>query len=155
MLTLFLALSGAVAPGASLSSLSESLAGPVPVQEEPASEATDPEWTGSVTVGGKYAFGNSETRSANATADAELRRENDRFSLGFPIFGGFVLVAISVLAMHDQQPDGEDRGILRLVWSKIDLIIAPSAAYSRMPDMSHSNGAAKLSFGVSSIRSLP
>jgi putative salt-induced outer membrane protein YdiY len=42
-----------------------------------------PEWTGSVTAGVLMTTGNSETRQANVTADAELKREKDRTTLGF------------------------------------------------------------------------
>lgn len=52
------------------------------VQDPPAQTRVEPEWTGSMTVGGKLTTGNSETRGANATADVELRREDDRISLG-------------------------------------------------------------------------
>jgi putative salt-induced outer membrane protein YdiY len=44
---------------------------------------TEPKWTGSITAGGIYTSGNSDTRSANATADAVLEREKDRVTLGF------------------------------------------------------------------------
>jgi putative salt-induced outer membrane protein len=48
-----------------------------------APEKKEPEWTGSVTVGAIATTGNSETRTANATADAVLDRGKDRFTLGF------------------------------------------------------------------------
>jgi len=51
--------------------------------QDPAPPPTEPKWTGSVTAGGTLTTGNSETRAGNATADAELRREKDRFTLGF------------------------------------------------------------------------
>jgi putative salt-induced outer membrane protein YdiY len=89
MLTLFLLLAGgaeaAPAPASHPLRLTESLSAPTG-QDAPAEtpeEPKEPEWTGSVTVGAKVTTGNSETRGANATADAELRREDDRISLGF------------------------------------------------------------------------
>lgn len=75
------ALAAALAAGAARSD------GPSPVPtlglfpQDPAPEA--PRWKGSVTVGGTLTTGNSETRAGNATADAELRRKKDRFTLGF------------------------------------------------------------------------
>lgn len=39
-------------------------------------------WTGSVSVGAVITDGNTETRSASATADAQYRREKDRTTLG-------------------------------------------------------------------------
>jgi putative salt-induced outer membrane protein YdiY len=42
-----------------------------------------PKWTGSVSVGAIIQEGNTDTRNANATADAEYRREKDRWTLGF------------------------------------------------------------------------
>mgnify|MGYP001592736099 CR=1 FL=1 len=52
--------------------------------QAPAADAKPaPAWTGSVTFGGILTDGNSETRQANATADAEKRRESDRLTLGF------------------------------------------------------------------------
>lgn len=85
MFTLFLLLSGGVevAPPAHALRLTESLPAAVAQDAPAAEEPKEPEWTGSVTVGAKLTTGNSETRGANATADAELRRENDRISLGF------------------------------------------------------------------------
>ena len=57
---------------------------PLPLQDAAvATAAPAPKWTGSVTFGGLVTTGNSETRNANAVADAEYRREKDRFSLGF------------------------------------------------------------------------
>jgi putative salt-induced outer membrane protein YdiY len=85
MLTLFLLLAGGAetAPAAHPLRLTESLTA-LTAQDAPAAEEPkEPEWTGSVTVGAKITTGNSETRGANATADAELRREHDRISLGF------------------------------------------------------------------------
>ncbi len=55
----------------------------VNVQAAPAAAPTEPKWTGSVTAGVQMTTGNSETRQANATADAELKREKDRITLGF------------------------------------------------------------------------
>ena len=81
MLSLFLALAGGLT--APPRSSTDALPATLPLQEAPPAEDKAPEWTGSVTLGGKYTFGNSEARSATATADAALRRENDRFSLGF------------------------------------------------------------------------
>ncbi|MCE9595207.1 MAG: DUF481 domain-containing protein [Planctomycetes bacterium] len=46
-------------------------------------EPKEPKWTGSVSLGASIADGDSDTRSASSTADAEYRRENDRFKLGF------------------------------------------------------------------------
>ncbi len=49
--------------------------------------AADPpvmhKWTGAVAAGGSIATGNTETRTANASADAEYRREDDRTTLKF------------------------------------------------------------------------
>ena len=52
---------------------------PPPADGPPA----EPEWTGTVSAGGAITTGNSETRQGNATADAELRRAKDRWTLGF------------------------------------------------------------------------
>jgi hypothetical protein len=57
-------------------------------QAAPAPQSTPapkppPKWTGSITAGGVVTTGNSETRSANATADAVYEREQDRITLGF------------------------------------------------------------------------
>lgn len=51
--------------------------------QDPAAVKPEPKWTGSVTAGAIVTTGNSETRNANATADAEYRREKDRITLGF------------------------------------------------------------------------
>jgi len=84
MLNLFLVLASSSVATTPPPSLPDALPGPSAVQDEPAAEeGGEPKWTGSVTVGGMYTFGNSENRTANATADAELRREKDRFGLGF------------------------------------------------------------------------
>lgn len=56
---------------------------PAAAQAAAAEEPKDPKWTGSLTVGAKVTTGNSETRGANVSADAELRREKDRTTLGF------------------------------------------------------------------------
>lgn len=87
MIVLLCALAG-VSPAAyvaSVPSVSELAAwqDPAPSATPAAQEKKEPKWTGSVAAGGKIASGNSETRTGNATADAELRRENDRYSLGF------------------------------------------------------------------------
>lgn len=42
-----------------------------------------PKWTGSVTLGATYSDGNTDRVTASTTADAEYRREHDRFTLGF------------------------------------------------------------------------
>jgi putative salt-induced outer membrane protein YdiY len=83
MLSLLLALAGG--PAVPPSTLPESLAAaleqdPAPA---PAEEEKPPAWTGSVTIGGKYTSGNSDTRSGTASADATLRRPDDRITLGF------------------------------------------------------------------------
>ena len=52
-------------------------------QEAEAEEPKQPKWTGSVTAGGKITTGNSESRRANVSADAELKREKDKTTLGF------------------------------------------------------------------------
>jgi putative salt-induced outer membrane protein YdiY len=86
MIELILAVTGGAAPAPTPPpSLPESLAAPSALQDDPEGEEEgEPKgWTGSVTVGGTYTFGNSENRTGNVTADAELRREDDRFSLGF------------------------------------------------------------------------
>jgi putative salt-induced outer membrane protein YdiY len=82
MLSVLLALAGG--PAVPPPSLTESLAAETSVQDPaPEAEAPPEGWTGSVTIGGKYTSGNSDTRSANASADAVLRRPDDRFTLGF------------------------------------------------------------------------
>jgi putative salt-induced outer membrane protein YdiY len=53
----------------------------VPARQDPG--PTEPKWTGSVTAGAILGMGNSETRTYNATADAEYRRAKDRVTLGF------------------------------------------------------------------------
>jgi putative salt-induced outer membrane protein YdiY len=45
-------------------------------------EATEPKWTGSITLGLGWVDGNTKSESLNTTADAEYRRENDRTTLG-------------------------------------------------------------------------
>jgi putative salt-induced outer membrane protein YdiY len=42
----------------------------------------EPKWTGAVALGATYSDGNTDRRSASATADAEYRREKDRTTLG-------------------------------------------------------------------------
>lgn len=54
-----------------------------PQNPPPAAAPAAPKWTGSITAGGIYTSGNSETRTANASADAEYKREKDRTTLGF------------------------------------------------------------------------
>lgn len=87
MLSFFLLLAGGTeaVPAAAPHplSLTEALVAPATTQNAPVEEPPKPQWTGSLTVGAKLTTGNSETRGANATADAELRREDDRISLGF------------------------------------------------------------------------
>lgn len=56
------------------------------LSQDPAVAAADkpkPKWTGSVSAGIQATTGNSETRQANVTADAQLQREKDRITLGF------------------------------------------------------------------------
>lgn len=57
----------------------DSLQGAAP----PPPEAVKPKWTGAVALGATYSDGNTDRRSASATADAEYRREKDRTTLGF------------------------------------------------------------------------
>ncbi|HVS18724.1 MAG TPA: DUF481 domain-containing protein [Planctomycetota bacterium] len=65
-------------------SLTEALAQPGATQPAQEAEEGPPQgWTGSVTAGATITSGNSESRGGNATANAELRREDDRFSFGF------------------------------------------------------------------------
>lgn len=54
------------------------------VEEEPAAveDAEKPRWTGSVAVGASVSEGNTERRAYNASADAELRRQKDRWTAG-------------------------------------------------------------------------
>lgn len=71
-----------------LSPLSASDAPAAPAQAAPAPAApapapVEPKWTGSVALGGSYADGNTERRSASATVAAEYRREKDRTTIGF------------------------------------------------------------------------
>jgi putative salt-induced outer membrane protein YdiY len=57
---------------------------PVLIEDAAAAEAVEPQaprWTGSLSIGASVSSGNTNKRSANANADAQLRRENDRFSL--------------------------------------------------------------------------
>jgi len=49
----------------------------------PAPETVAPKWTGSFALGATYSDGNTERKSATATADAEYRREIDRTKFGF------------------------------------------------------------------------
>jgi len=79
---LFLLLAGGDAAPVALSDLLKS-GSELPAQAEPAPEKTEPKWTGSVAAGAKLTTGNSETRGGNASANAELRRERDRFTLNF------------------------------------------------------------------------
>ncbi len=83
MLSLLFVLAG-VSPDAPAFDVPPAL--PSATAQEPAAaepEKKEPKWTGSIAAGGKIASGNSETRAASATADAELRREDDRYTLGF------------------------------------------------------------------------
>ena len=50
--------------------------------EAPAVEE-QPEWTGTLGAGLSLSSGNTDRRSANALADAELRQEDRRYTLGF------------------------------------------------------------------------
>lgn len=52
---------------------------PAPAQDEVAPEEL-PAWKGSVTVGGKYTGGNTETQSITSQLDAERRDERDRWT---------------------------------------------------------------------------
>lgn len=57
-----------------------------PVLQDPAAAAVapaPPKWTGAVNAGFQATTGNSQTRQANAAANAELKREKDRITLGF------------------------------------------------------------------------
>lgn len=87
MLTmLFLLASGADAAAPSEPrplSLTESLAQPTTAQPPVADEEPPQGWTGSITAGATITDGNSESHAVNATGNAELRREDDRFELGF------------------------------------------------------------------------
>lgn len=58
------------------------LSAPVFREGEDAAEKKEPHWTGSVNVGTSFVTGNTETTSFNATFDAELRREKDRYTVG-------------------------------------------------------------------------
>ena len=49
----------------------------------PPTAPPEPKWTGSVTAGAIVTTGNSQTRNANATADAVYQRVKDRITLGF------------------------------------------------------------------------
>lgn len=54
------------------------------VQDAAAAPAkTEPKWTGAINAGLLLTTGNSETRQANVSADAQLQREKDRITLGF------------------------------------------------------------------------
>jgi putative salt-induced outer membrane protein YdiY len=96
MLSVLLVLAGgpAVPPpnlAESLAAASAQDAAPAPAEEEEL-----PAWTGSVTIGGKYTSGNSDTRSATASADAVLRRVDDRFTFAF-------------LWLYDENKNNEER----------------------------------------------
>jgi putative salt-induced outer membrane protein YdiY len=55
-----------------------------PAPQAPAAPAVvEPKWTGSVALGATYADGNTDRRTASATAAAEYRREKDRITIGF------------------------------------------------------------------------
>lgn len=56
---------------------------PAAIQDPATAAPADPKWTGSVAAGATLTSGNSETRQANASADAEYKRENDRTTLSF------------------------------------------------------------------------
>lgn len=49
----------------------------------PAAQPVEPKWTGAVSLGASVFDGDTDTRTANATADAEYRREHDRTTVGF------------------------------------------------------------------------
>lgn len=49
-------------------------------QDEGADEMVDPKWTGSVALGATFTSGNTETQAYNADANAELRRDVDRWT---------------------------------------------------------------------------
>lgn len=55
-------------------------AGPQDAEAAPAVEDQEPTWTGSVAVGAILSSGNTERRALNASANAELRREDDRIT---------------------------------------------------------------------------
>lgn len=55
----------------------------ISAQDATAAAPTEPKWTGAVGAGIALTTGNSETRQANVAADAELKREKDRITLGF------------------------------------------------------------------------
>jgi putative salt-induced outer membrane protein YdiY len=57
--------------------------GEVQAAPAPAPAPAAPKWTGSVALGATYSDGNTDRKSASATADAEYRREVDRTKFGF------------------------------------------------------------------------
>lgn len=63
-------------------SLTEALAQPSATPAVPQDEAPPTGWTGSAAAGVTVTDGNSESRSVNATANAEYRRTDDRFTFG-------------------------------------------------------------------------
>lgn len=54
--------------------------GPQDEETVPAVEEEEPAWTGSVALGAIVSSGNTERRALNASANAELRREDDRIT---------------------------------------------------------------------------
>lgn len=54
-----------------------------PIAQDPAAAPAAPKWTGQVNAGFTLTTGNSETRQANASAEAQYAREKDRITLGF------------------------------------------------------------------------
>lgn len=79
--TLLIAIAPAIpeaAPAPALAPLDPSLL--AATQDEAAEDMTDPEWTGSVSLGATYTSGNTETQAYNADANAELRRDVDRYT---------------------------------------------------------------------------
>lgn len=54
-----------------------------PIVQDPAAAPAAPKWTGQVNAGFTLTTGNSETRQANASAEAQYAREKDRITLGF------------------------------------------------------------------------
>jgi len=70
-------------PALLLLSTAHAILGDLQAAPAPAPDVVAPHWTGSVALGASYSDGNTDRRSASATADTEKRREKDRITLGF------------------------------------------------------------------------
>ncbi len=81
MLTLFSILAPTVAAAALAVAPASNTIPAIPLADAALEDAKPTGWTGSVSIGATFSSGNTNKRTANSTADAELRREKDRWKL--------------------------------------------------------------------------